>query len=164
MGSYWHSLSFSESRQSGAVLPRRSIRILIRNEIVITDVTVITDEMIAIGAIVTMIAIEETIATMTGMGTTTRTKSRNSKATAMVFRRAQLTPSAAKASIHNDHTSGRTALTAITRVTGTGDSTNRSFVTHSCRAIVRVTNVMVATTDAVTMDAGEMADYPGPGK
>src|SRR6478736_1517948 len=109
-----------------------------------------------------MIAIGETIDTTTGTGTTTITRSHSSKATATVFRPAPLTLNVAKISIRNDHTSGRTAPTAITHVTETGVSTNRCFVTHLCRATVRVTNVTVATTDAVTtMDDGEMAACHG---
>jgi len=170
VGYYWHSLSFSELRQSEAVLPRRSI--LITNATVITDETVmiaiaVIATMIAIAVIATMIAtmiaIVETIDTTTGTVTTTLTKSHDSKATAMACRLAQLMPSVAKATILSDHTSGRTGMTATTRVMGTEASTNRSSVTHLPKAIARVTPVTVVTTDAVTMDDGATAVY-GPGK
>ena len=72
-------------------------------------------------------------------------------------------PSGAKATIHNDHTTGRTVLTdPATRVT-IEVSPNRSFVMRSCRATTKVTNVTVVATAAVTMDDGEMAVF-GPGK
>ena len=141
---------------------RRSILIPI-NVTVITDETVTIEETVT-GTGIVMIAIAETIDTMTGMGITTLTKSHDSRATAMAYRPAQLTPNAAKASIHNDHTTGETALTATTRVMATEVSTNRSFVTRLCRAIAKVTNVTVGIIDAVTMDDGVMADFHGPGK
>jgi hypothetical protein len=124
---------------------------------VITDETVITDEMIAIA---------ETIDTMIGMGTTTATKSREIKATAMVYRLAHLMPSITGASIRNDLTSGRTAMTATARVMETEVSSNRSFVTRLCRATVKAISATVATTtDAVTTtDDGVMAGFHGPGK
>ena len=133
-----------------AVLPRRSILITDGTGTVITGETV-------------MIAIAETIDMMIGMGITTPIKSHDSKATAMVCRLAQLMPSVAKATILSDHTSGRTGMTAITRVMGTEASTNRSSVTHLPKAIVRVTPVTVGTTGAATMDDGATAVY-GPGK
>ena len=158
MGYYWHSLSFSELRQSEAVLPRRSILIIDGTSILTIDgtATVITDE-------TEMIAIAETIDMMIGMGITTRTKSPNNKVTGKGYRLAQLMPSVAKATILSDHTSGRTGMTATTRVMGTEGSTNRSSVTHLPKAIARVTPVTVVTTDAVTMDDGATAVY-GPGK
>ena len=111
-----------------------------------------------------MIAIAEMIDMTIGMGTTTLTKSHGNKATAMAYRLAQLTPSAAKVSIRSDHTIGGTALTAITRVMETGANTNKCFVMHLFRGIAKVTNVTVGTIDAVTMDGGEMAVYRGLGK
>lgn len=145
------------------VLPKRSTLTI--------DETVITDEMIAIAAIATMIAIDETmividetIDMMIGMGTTTRTKSHESRATATVYQLVQLMRSVARTTIRNDRTSGRTALMATTPVMETEDSTSRSFVTHLCRATGKVTNVMVATTVAVTTGDGETADCHGPGK
>ena len=151
--------------------PRRR-KILIGNETVITDetetvtvtVTETVTETVTIDETKTvMIAIAETIDMTIGMGTTTLTKSHGNKATAMAYRLAQLTPSGARASIRSDRTIGGTALTAITHVMETEVNTNRCFVTHLFRDIVKVTNVTVGTIDAVTMDDGEMAVYRGPG-
>ena len=116
-----------------------------------------------IGTEIAMIVIAEMIDTMTGMGITTPTRSHDSKATAMAYRLAHPMRSTAKVSIHSDHTSGRTAPMATTHVTKTEVSTNRSFVTHSSKATVKVTSVTVGTTAAATMDDGETAVY-GPGK
>ena len=149
MGSYWHSLLSLELRQSEAVLPRRSTLIIGGTATVITDET---------GMIVT-----ETIDMMTGMGITTPTRSHDSRATATAYRRARPMPSVAKATIRNDRTSGRTAMTATTRATETGVSTNKSFVTHLFKATTKVTNVTVGATAAVTTDDGALAVY-GPGK
>lgn len=54
-------------------------------------------------------------------------------------------------------------MTVTTRAMEIGVSTNRSFVTHSSKAIVKVTRVTVGTTGGVTTDDGEMAEF-GPGK
>ena len=165
MGFYWHSLLSLELRQSEAVLPRRSTLIIggtatliisgTATVIISGTATVITDET---GMIVT-----ETIDMMTGMGITTPTRSHDSRATATAYRRARQMPNVVKATIRNDHTSGRTAMTATTRATETGVSTNRSFVTHLSKATTKVTSVTVGATAAVTTDDGETAVY-GPGK
>ena len=120
--------------------------------------TEITDETETV-----MIAIAETTDTMTGMGTTTSTKSHDNRATATAYLQARLTPNVVKATIRSDHTSGRTAMTVTTRAMEIGVNTNRSFVTHSSKATTKVTNVMAGTTDGVTTDDGEMAEF-GPGK
>jgi hypothetical protein len=132
----------------------RSINIPIINVTVITDGTVITDEMIAIA---------ETIGTMIGTVITTVTKSHESKATAMVYPRVHQTPNAVKATIHSDHTSGKTAMTATARVMETEANSNRSFVTHLYKATAKGTNVTAGTTDAVTMGDGETTEFR-PGK
>ena len=166
MGSYWHSLLSLELRQSEAVLPRRSTLIIGGTATLIISgtatviiggtATVITDE-------TEMIAIAETIDMMIGMGITTRTKSPNNKVTGKGYRLAQLMPSVAKATIRNDHTSGKTVLTATTRVTETRVSTSKFFATHLSKATMKVTSVTVGATAAVTTDDGETAVY-GPGK
>jgi len=145
-------------RQSEAVLPRRSILIIDGTSTLTIDgtATVITDE-------TEMIAIAETIDMMIGMGITTRTKSPNNKVTGKGYRLAQLMPSVAKATIRNDHTSGKTVVTVTTRAMETGVSTNKFFATHLSKATTKVTSVTVGATAAVTMDDGETAVF-GPGK
>jgi hypothetical protein len=133
-----------------AVLPRRNI--LIGKETVITGETETE-----------MIAIAETIDTMTGMGITAPTRTHDSKATAMAYRLARLMPNVVKVTIRSDHISGKTVRTATTHVTETRVSTNRSFVTHLSKATVKVTPGTVGTTTAATMDDGEMAGF-GRGK
>jgi hypothetical protein len=110
-----------------------------------------------------MIAIAETIDTMTGMDITTPTKSHDNRATATAYRRAQPTPNVVKATIRSDHTSGRTAMTDTTRAMETGVSTSRSFVTHLFKATTKATSVTVGATAAGTTDDGEMAVF-GPGQ
>ena len=132
------------------VLPRRNI--LIGKETVITGETETE-----------MIAIAETIDTMTGMGITAPTRTHDSKATAMAYRLARLMPNVVKVTIRSDHISGKTVRTATTHVTETRVSTNRSFVTHLFKATAKVTPGTVGTTTAATMDDGEMAGF-GRGK
>ena len=149
MGFYWHSLLSLDLRQSEAVLPRRSTLIIEGTATVITDET-------------EMIAIAETIDMMIGTATT-RTKSLNNKVTGKGYRLAQLMPNVAKATIRNDHTSGKTVVTGTTRVTETRVNTSKLFATHLSKATMKVTNVTVGATAAVTTDDGALAVY-GPGK
>src|SRR5262245_29980019 len=123
------------------------------------DETVIM--MIAIDGIATMMIV---IDGSVGMGTTAPTKSPVSKGSRLAYRLAPQTLSAVKATTRNDLIISGTEATVMTRAMGTEASTNRSSVTHSFKATTKVTNVMVATTDAVTMGVGETAACRCPGK
>jgi len=71
-------------------------------------------------------------------------------------------PSVARASTHNDLTSGRTATAVTTHPTEIVDSTNKCFEMRLYRVTEKAIRVMAdITAAAVTMEDGEMAACPG---
>jgi hypothetical protein len=156
VGSYWLSLSFWASRQWEAVRLRHNILIIDATVTVITD-EIVTEIVTEIATATVMIAIAETIVTMTGMGITTPIKSPDSKATATASQQERRMPNVVRATIRSGHTSGGMVTTATTRVMEIEVSTSRSFVTPLSKATVKVTPVTVGTIAEATMDDTEMA-------
>ena len=75
--------------------------------------------------------------------------------------------SVARASIHNDLTSGRTATAVTTHLTEIVDSTNKCFemrlyrVTRKAIRVMAVTAAVTTDDGEITTDDGEVAAGPG---